>query len=76
MTSLIHICLKLNSYFFLDDVYSAGFLLNHGAKVNVKREFDDNTPLHLAAQHPDMNNIAEILLNKEAHINSANMDGL
>ena len=61
--------------FFSDDVYSANFLLKHGAKVNVKRRFDENTPLHLAAQHSDMNVVTEILLEKEAHINASNMDG-
>ena len=41
----------------------------------MKRRFDENTPLHLAAQHSDMNEVTEILLEKEAHINASNMDG-
>ena len=41
----------------------------------MKRRFDENTPLHLAAQHSDMNVVTEILLEKEAHINASNMDG-
>ena len=64
--------------FFIDrdDVFSAKFLLNHSTKVNTKRTFDENTPLHLAAQHPDMSPIAQILLEQGASTNAINIDGL
>ena len=65
------------SYFIdRDDVFSARFLLNHSTKVNTKRTFDENTPLHLAAQHPDMSPIAQILLQQGASTNAINIDGL
>ena len=42
----------------------------------MKRTFDENTPLHLAAQHPDMSHIAQILLKQGASTNAINIDGL
>ena len=42
----------------------------------MKRTFDENTPLHLSAQHPDMSPIAQILLQQGAPTNSINIDGL
>lgn len=52
------------------------FLLAHGAKVNVKRKFDSNTPLHLAANFSDLKVVAETLLDKGADIDATNLDKL
>ena len=52
------------------------FLLDHGSGINAKRSFDDNTPLHLTAQHSSLVRVAQTLLDKGASANETNLDGL
>lgn len=60
----------------LGDNFSAAFLLDHGALVDVKRPFDNNTPLHLTSSHVGLVQVAEKLLAKGAEMDSRNLDGL
>ena len=59
-----------------DDTFSAMFLLDHGCQINGKRSFDNNTPLHLTAQHSSCVRVAQTLLDKGAFTNDTNLDGL
>lgn len=61
---------------FLGDAFAALFLLENGAQVNVKRRFDDCTPLHLTCSHPELLEIAEKLLLKGASFAATNVDGM
>jgi ankyrin repeat protein len=61
---------------FSDDEYSALFLLGHGVSVNVERKFDQNSPLHLASMHSNLDLVAEKLLDNRAQIDATNIDGL
>ena len=63
-------------FFHIDDTFSAMFLLDHGARIDGKRNFDNNTALHLTAQHSSLVRVAQALLEKGASTNETNMDGL
>ena len=58
------------------DDYSAMFLIDHGAKVDNKRQFDDCTPLHLTSKHKSLVEVARTLLVKGASLTDTNVDGM
>jgi ankyrin repeat protein len=73
---LTEACLETTILLFSDDEYSALFLLGHGVSVNVERKFDQNSPLHLASMHSNLDLVAEKLLDNRAQIDATNIDGL
>lgn len=66
--SLLHVAIAR------DDAFSAMFLLKNGARVNVTRPSDLNTPLHLSAEHNDLVDVAEKLVGLGADVNPTNTD--
>ena len=52
------------------------FLLDHGAKVNVKKASDGDSPLHLTSNHDTLAKVAQTLLEKGAETQAENADGM
>ena len=61
---------------FLGDEFAASFLLDHGIKVNVKRDYDSASPLHLISNHSHLGNVMQTLLDKGASMTETNEDGM
>ena len=52
------------------------FLIDHGAKVDNKRQYDDCSPLHLTSKHKSLIEVARTLLGKGASMTDTNVDGM
>ena len=69
-SSLLHLAIDRG------DDYAAMFLIEHGAKVDLKRQYDECTPLHLTSKHKSLVEVARTLLGKGASMTETNVDGM
>ena len=69
-SSLLHLAIDRG------DEFAAMFLINHNAKVDQKRQYDDCSPLHLTSKHKSLVQVAQTLLGKGATMIDTNVDGM
>ena len=69
-SSLLHLAIDRG------DEYAAMFLINHNAKVDQKRQYDDCSPLHLTSKHKSLVQVAQTLLGKGSSMIDTNVDGM